>query len=171
LASQCNPEAFDLCADREVLIWHACSAGQPELEMLKEYYMGKFHVITDGTTVAIRAFSLLRMLGFQAFVVFGFDSCFLDDAHHAYAQPENDIDVRIPVWLRPQGRDDLAQRFICAPWMMKQAEDFMKLIHDKGEMFKLDVRGEGLIAAILRIAAELGSVVMPETETSLTQQE
>lgn len=165
LAAQCHPDAFELCADREVILWHACSAGQTELDILKEYYLDNLFVVTGGTTVAIRAISLLRMLGFQTFDIFGLDSCWMDDVHHAYPQTENDVDVRIPVWLRPKGRDDLSQKFICSPWMMKQAEDFMQLIHDRGNTFRLNVRGDGLISAIMRIAAELGSVVMPEVET------
>ena len=162
LASQCHATAFDLCIEREVLIWHACSAGQPELDMLKEFYLDKFYVVTSGTTVAIRAISLMRMLGFQSFDIFGLDSCLMDGAHHAYEQKENDKYAKLPVWVRPQGRDDLAQRFICSPWMMKQSQDWMDLIRDKGDTFRVNVRGDGLIATIMRIAAKLGSVVMTE---------
>jgi hypothetical protein len=39
----------------------------------------------------LRAFPLLRMLGYTQFHVFGFDSCVQEDGtHHAYPQPEND---------------------------------------------------------------------------------
>ncbi len=165
LAAQCHPTAFDLCRDRDVTIWHACSAGEVELDLLRNFYdEEKFYPITLGTTVAIRAISLLRMLGFQSFDIFGLDSCWTDSEHHAYAQEENDHDQRVSVWLRPEGRDDLARRFECAPWMMKQHDDFLELIRQRGDLFRLNVRGDGLIATTMRIAAELGSIVSPECE-------
>jgi hypothetical protein len=164
LGSQCHGDAFELCRDRDVTIWHACSAGEPELELLNAFYFNRCYPITLGTTVAIRAISLLRMFGFQSFEIFGLDSCWFEDAHHAYDQPENSKDKKIPVWLRPEGRDDLAERFICSPWQMKQSADFQQLIRERGDKFRLNVHGDGLIAAIMRIASELGSLVTPEEE-------
>lgn len=164
LASQCHPDAFDMCKDRNVTIWHCCSGGNEEYEMLKRYYFDRTFPIGDGTTVAIKAIGLLCMLGFQSFDIFGLDSCWLDDAHHSYHQAENDRDGRIAVWLRPEGRDDLACQFECAPWMMQQAKDFQTLVHDHGNKFRLNVRGDGLIAATMRLSALLGSTVAPEKE-------
>lgn len=154
LASECHPSTFDVCRGRDILLWHACSAGDAGYEVLKEYYFGRVHPVTLGTTVGIRAISLLRLLGFQLIDIFGLDSCWLDDAHHAYPQPEN-TDLRIPVWLRPQDRDDKASRFECAPWHMKQFEDFLQLIRERGDMFQLSVRGPGLIATALRTGFEI----------------
>jgi hypothetical protein len=155
LASQCHARAFDLCADRETYIWHACSAGEPELEMLKEFYFGRTYPVTGGTTVGIRAILLMRMLGFASMELFGFDSCWLNGANHAYEQPENARDGRIVVWLRPDGRDDKAAQFECAPWHVKQAQDFMELVRAHGDHFRLNVHGAGLIATMLRTGAEL----------------
>lgn len=153
LASQCHPRAFDICRDREVTIWHACSAGQAELDMLNQFYGDDYYPVTLGTTVAIRAISLLRMLGFQSFDIFGLDSCWFDDRHHAYAQPENDDDRRISVWAKDSKDDPDARQFICAPWMAKQADDFMQLVRERGDKFRLNVRGDGLIATIMQKAA------------------
>jgi hypothetical protein len=164
LASQCHPKVFELCADRDVTIWHACSACEPELELLNAFYFKHCFPITTGTTVAIRAIALMRMLGFQSFDIYGLDSCWLDGAHHTYSQPENNRDNRYATWLRPEGRDDLACRFECAPWHMKQAEDFEELMREYGHLFRLNVRGNGLIAAMMRIAGELGSIPKPESE-------
>jgi len=164
LASQCHGDAFDLCRDRDVTVWHACSGGPAELDLINAYYFKRCYPVTLGTTVAIRAISLLRMLGFQSFEIFGLDSCWMDGEHHSYNQIENDKDGRIPVWLRPEGRDDLARRFVCSPWMMKQSSDFQQLIRERGNSFRLNVHGDGLIAAIMRISAQLGSMVIPEEE-------
>ena len=147
------------------MIWHCCSAGQPEADLLSEYYFKRFNPITLGTTVAIRSIQLMRLLGFKSFDIYGLDSCWLDEEHHSYDQPENDKDKRFITWLRPEGREDLWCHFTCAPWMMRQAHDFQNLVGEKGNEFRLNVRGNGLIAAILRISAELGSTpitVVPE---------
>jgi hypothetical protein len=160
LASQCHPRAFDNCEGRDVVIWHTLSGGEDELAFLREYYFERFHPVEIGTTVAIRAISLLRMLGFLRIEIFGLDSCWLDDRHHAYPQRENDRDQRIPITLRPaskdgQYRDDLARRFICAPWHVRQAEDFMRLTQERGNMLQLKVHGPGLIAAMIETGAQL----------------
>lgn len=169
MASQCHPDAFDLVEDREVLIWHALGSGSDkEVALLDEYYFQQktddlpedrkkprrhYHPITLGTTVGIRSISLLRMLGFQRIDIFGLDSCWMGDKHHAYAQKENDIDNRISVWLRPN--HEIAHHFICAPWHVKQADDFKTLLRERGDFFQLSVRGKGLLATMMRTGAEL----------------
>ena len=154
LASQCHPMLFDMCKDRETYIWHACSGGDEEYDLLKEYYFKRVFPVEGGTTVGIRTIFMLRMLGFTKIEIFGLDSCWLGDRHHAFEQPEND-DKRHMVWLSPDGRDDKAEKFWCANWHMKQAQDFQELIKKRGDMFELRVHGDGLIAAILRIGAEI----------------
>ncbi len=156
LASQCHPGAFDKCRDRDIYIWHCCSGGELEYTMLKDYYFGRTFPIGLGTTVSIKAIQLMNLLGFRSFDIFGLDSCWLDNDHHGYPQAENDKDGYIPVWLSPDDRPDLAEKFYCAPWMMRQAVDFQNLIREQGDKFRLNVRGDGLIAAILRISATLG---------------
>lgn len=155
LAAQCHPKAFELCRDREVFIWHACSGGDVEHEILKKYYFDRVHPITLGTTAGVRAISVMRMLGFTRMEIFGLDSCWLGDEHHSYPQKENEKDLRIPVWLNPEGRADKALRFECAPWHMKQAEDFQNLVKERGNMFQLNVHGRGLISAIMRTGAAI----------------
>jgi 6-hydroxymethylpterin diphosphokinase MptE-like len=164
LASQCHPATFAAARGRDVILWHALSTGDDELAMLDRYYGKKGEgeqtvrnhwPVTFGTTVGLRAISLLRMLGYKRFEIFGLDSCWLDLAHHGYAQPENDGEDRFNVWTRPEGRDDLAQRFICSPWQAKQADDFLQLIKERGELFQLFVHGPGLIATMIRTGAEL----------------
>lgn len=169
LAAQCHSDAFDYCRDRDVTIWHCCSAGEVEADMLSAYYFKRFNPVPLGTTVAIKAIQVLRMLGFKSFDIFGLDSCWMDDEHHGYRQTENDHDKRFITWLRPEGREDLWCNFTCAPWMMRQAQDFQDLVAKQGDEFRIHVRGNGLIAAILRISAELGSTpitILPPEETS-----
>lgn len=162
LASQCHPDAFELCKDRDVTIFHCCSSGEDEHMMLREFYFNRLFPIPIGTTVAIKGLQVLNMIGFKRFDCFGFDSCWMGDKHHSYSQPENDRDKYMPVWITPPEDHSLAEKFWCAPWMMRQAVDFQKLVHDCGDDYEICVRGEGLIAATLRLAAQ--SVGMPTIE-------
>lgn len=155
LAAQCHPRVFDICKDRRTYIWHGVSAGEDEIELLKAYYWERFFPIDVGTTVGIRAFSVLRLMGFKKFHVFGLDSCWMGDAHHAYEQAENNGENLIQVWLRPQGRDDKVESFLCSVWQAKQAEDFLQLVKLRGSLFEMQIHGEGLIARMVRTAAEL----------------
>ena len=164
LASQCHPATFEAACGREVVIWHALSTGDDELALLEKYYGKKgegeqtwrnFWPITFGTTVGIRAISLLRMLGFRRFEIFGLDSCWFKDQHHAYQQAENDGEDVFNVWARPEGHDHLAQCFKCSAWQAKQADDFLQLIRERGDLFHLNVHGPGLIATMVRTGAEL----------------
>lgn len=155
LASQCHPKAFEFCQDRKVTIWHGMSAGEKEEALLNEFYFKRYHPVTLGTTVAMRAISLMRMLGFMRLEIFGLDSCWIGEEHHAYRQDENNKERKMSVWLRPQNRDDKAQRFICSPWMAKQAEDLLQLVKERGNMFELNVHGPGLIATMIRTGADI----------------
>jgi Protein of unknown function DUF115 len=157
LASQVHPTAFEMCRDREVTIFHVLSTGEDEL-MLKEYYFDHLSPVTMGTTVAIRVLSLLRMLGFVKFEIFGLDSCLLPDpvigglAHHAYNQKENEGEPVVPIWLKTEGQEP--KRFLCTPWMAKQAQDFIELPQERGELFLCNVHGPGLIAAMIEMGAK-----------------
>lgn len=156
LGSECHPRVFEICRDRTITLWHPLNAGEKSLEVLEKFYFDRKNCfpVTLGTTVTIRAISVLRMLGFTRFDIFGLDSCYLDGAHHAYAQPENDREDVREVWLRPEGRDDLAQRFTCSIWQAKQFEDFLELLKERSNLFQLNVRGPGLIATAMRIGID-----------------
>jgi hypothetical protein len=159
LAGQCHPKAFEVCKDRDLYIWHACGC-EGEEALLREFYFGNFYAVDIGVTAGIRAITLLRMLGFCSMEIFGLDSCWFGDEHHAYEQTENDKDRRLKAYLRPRGRDaeyrdDKAKMFWCSGWHIKQAHTFLDLIRKRGDMFRLSIHGDGLLAAIMQAGAEL----------------
>lgn len=161
LASQCHPSVWDAVDGREhVGIWHAVAPESTEPKsdigkVLSAYYGGNWHGVAGGTTVTTRAIGLLRMMGYLRFDLFGVDSCFMGPAHHAYPQGENDQDRRVRVTVTPTGSDTPGRDFWCAPWHLKQAEDFAQIVRVLGDKFLLNVHGDGLIAYMLRSSAEV----------------
>ena len=153
LASQSSPEMFDVVDGRDVFIFHALSYESVETPILDEFYMKAYTPVTGGSTVTVRALSLLRMLGFLRMDVFGFDSCWMGRKHHAYRQELNDADKRIRVVMRVGDADD--RTFWCAPWHVKQLDDFKMWVKERGHLCDLHVHGDGLIAHTMKTGARL----------------
>jgi hypothetical protein len=166
LASQCHPEMWAAVDGRpDVWIWHAVSEENAWREVLDAYYCGKWQSIVGGVTVGTRALTLLRTLGYLRMDLFGFDSCWMDQAHHAYEQLENSNDKRLPVDMYPTGHPELSRRFWCAPWHLKQFEDFLQLIRVNGHHFLLNVHGDGLLAYAMTSMAQVEWSVGAAAET------
>lgn len=156
LASQCHPDVWAAVAGREhVAIWHSVDATGPRADILDAYYLKQWQGISGGTTVVTRAIGLLRTLGYLRFDLFGVDSCWLEGQHHAFDQPENEADRRMPFTVHPTGEPDKARTFWCAPWHVKQFEDFLQFIRMAGQHFALSVHGDGLIAYAMQASAGL----------------
>lgn len=144
ISSQVHPKVLEGLPQERTYLWH-----QPT-EYLREILNAKYPVwyqIPGGSTVMLRAIPLLRLLGFKKFHLFGFDSCLFESAHHAYSQPENDKDPAIDCFV--EGR-----KFLCHPWMVSQAQEFMALVKFMGNEIDLEVYGDGLIAHIIKSGAE-----------------
>lgn len=151
IASQCDPSVFEMLPHDRTFFWHATGSAKA-VDVVDEHYP-EYIIPGGGSTVTLRTICLMRILGFRKMHIYGFDSCCVDGEHHAYSQPENDYKVRnIP--LTVGGRT-----FDCQPWMVYQAEDFVDMVKTIGDEFELDVKGDGLIAHILKTGAE-----MPATE-------
>lgn len=159
-ASQCHALVFDALRGRpEVFIFHAVTNDGIHAAILSDYYgAGHWYPVVGGTTIATRAIGLLRGGGFLRFDLFGIDSCWLEDRHHAFAQPENEADIRITTTAAPSGCPELARTFHCAPWHVKQLEDFLQVMRVNGGSFQLAVHGPGLLAHALESLAIAGDV-------------
>lgn len=147
VASQAHPDVFDVLKGADVYLFH-CNSTKEERDVLNEYYGDDYYTVVGGSTVTLRAIPLMRMLGFTRMELYGFDSCMMDDKHHAYPQSENDTkDIGVVV---VDGRE-----FVVATWMHSQAKEFIDIIKKMGDMFELEVHGDGLIAHILKTGAKL----------------
>lgn len=152
LASQCHPTVFEGMPKDRTYIWHVGSNDGDISDLLDELYEIWFPC-PGGSTVTLRGLCLLRMLGFHKIHMYGFDSCHIDGAHHAYEQPENNYgsDKTIPVSVG-------GKVFACDPWMYCQAKEWMEMVRMFGDEIDLDVKGDGLIAHIIKTGATLSAL-------------
>lgn len=157
VASQCHPSTWDAVNDgrEHVFIWHAATGEGPHADLLNAFYFGHWHGIPGGTTVAMRALALLRTMGYVRFDLFGVDSCWSGQKHHAFAQAQNDGDQRLPFDAWPSGHPERRRRFMVSPAHLKQLEDFLQLIRIAGDQFLMNIHGDGLLAFAIREAAEI----------------
>jgi hypothetical protein len=152
IASQCDPDLVKSIPREQITLWH-CGSAEAIKEAVAEFteQTGKEHEVYPvygGMTVMLRAFQLLLMLGFSRYAVYGFDSCLIDDKHHGYAQPENDGNEVIRVKCGDR-------EFKCEGWMVTQAHEYVELQSMISEFVEMDIKGDGLIAHIIKTGAEL----------------
>lgn len=138
-ASQCDPRVLSRAAERLVL-WH------PAIDGISEIISKTIDrtLIGGGTTCGMKAVVLAWILGYREIHLYGFDSSYRGNEHHAYPQSLNDQDRILDVNFN--GVD-----YKCAPWMIQQAEDFQTFapqLMDQG--VALAVHGSGLIPHIAR---------------------
>lgn len=149
IASQCHPELFDKLPDDRTFVYQ-CNLDQGSVDICNEV-LGTMYEdwfpVPGGSTVMLRCLPALFMLGFRDVEVYGFDSCFMDEEHHAFDQPENDV---------PQKHKDRVgfvtiegKRFAVEPWMLCQANEFVNCKQLLLRDMDLKVHGSGLIAHCL----------------------
>jgi uncharacterized Rossmann fold enzyme len=136
VGSQCDPSLFNLLDGQDVILWHPNSDG------VAETLAGEtrpVHLIGGGSTVGLCAIVLAYALGYRKIHLYGFDSSYREDTHHAYMQNLNDADFIVDVLAGDR-------KFRAAPWMVQQAEEFCSLatyLADEG--CTITVAGDGLL--------------------------
>lgn len=158
IASQCHPATLAGVPKERTMLWHAGISDKNQA-LMKALGL-PYYPIVGGTTVVLRAFALMRMLGYSSFHVFGFDSCVMEDGtHHAYAQPENDDEPVVPVTCG-------ARLFRCTPWQLTQASNYRELVAILGDAIQMHVYGDGLISHMITTGAEFAAAAAAEQPSS-----
>ena len=147
IASQCHPDCFDTLEtftepDQRTFIWHAVNSAD-ELSEIMDAHKEPWVRVCGGSTIALRSLQLLKVLGYHKFHMFGFDSCYLDDKHHAYAQPRADKFRTAKIVCNER-------EFTVAGWMIQQALEFIRFTKVMGHEMDLVVHGNGMIAHMIR---------------------
>ena len=141
VAAQCHPDVFDALSKHRVMMWVADAPGMRELadETAKPIVL-----VGGGSTVGLKALMLAHLWGYRDMRLFGYDSSYAGDAHHAYPQPLNDGEQVHEISY-------CGRHFMAARWMVAQAEDFMgdaQLLMRSGT--RLTVHGDGLLPHMFR---------------------
>lgn len=165
LASQCHPSVFDAAPPDQTVLFH--SVINPKLAEFIDVARGDadWFPVPGGSTAMLRIPALFRMLGFWRFHVYGFDSCLMDGAHHAYSQPENDNERSFPVTCSSKDGGG-SKTFWCTVWMASQAREFIDVVRMMGDEIQMEVYGNGLIAHIIRTGADAVDLEEAEAQPS-----
>ncbi len=166
LSPQCHPSVFDACEGRDVTMFHIMTFQEIEYAILYSHYGDNFKCVPGGSTVGLRAISLAHMLGFRLMHLFGFDSCYAPDGrHHAYEQKWNDGEGSTDMYARLKtsaGTDNVMQ-FRCSSWQAHQVEQFFSFLKTNGDRLKVNIHGDGLLAAMMRTGANINLQNVKET--------
>lgn len=134
IASRCHPEVFAALGGCDVTLWHDSSvrALVPESKL----------IIGGGTTVGVKAMAAAFALGFRRIHLFGFDSSYRSDEHHAYPQALNDGEETYEVTVGNR-------IFRAAGWMLGQVKNFGHIAPMlAAEGCEITVHGDGLLPAV-----------------------
>jgi 6-hydroxymethylpterin diphosphokinase MptE-like len=152
IASQCHPSVLEGLPKDRTYLWHTSAEMIDDLLKARYDDANPAFPVPGGSTVLLRAIPLLRMLGFAKFHLFGCDSCLANVGgtlmHHGYKQPENDGVAVIPTMVA-------GRVFYCHPWMISQGKEIQDLVKVLGDEIELEIYGDGMLAHMLRAAAEV----------------
>lgn len=157
VSSQCHPKMFEHLHGYSVSLFHLVFNGNKAYKGYDVPFM-----IGGGTTTGLRAISLLYVMGFRRFELYGYDSCLIDGRLRVGTawkrDNENPAILKVKVGERT---------FFCNPGMAAQAQEFQKLWKDYAmpDIF-VQAYGHGLIAAILRererLSRKIPKVAIPD---------
>lgn len=144
LASQCHPMLFDAAEeyDLDVMLWHANSPGM--VELLGEEKDRPVHLLGGGTTVGMNAMVMAFAGGYRKLHLYGMDSSYREERHHAYAQNLNDGDRIIDALYGDRA-------FRVTGWMAQQVNDFQDLVPGLvADGCVITVAGDGLLPTVAK---------------------
>ena len=104
-----------------------------------------------GSTSGMLALCVAYCEGFRDIRLFGFDSSYRDESGHAYAETFNKGEPVGEYWCA-------GQRFLAAPWMALQVEDFQRIAADLANNdAAVTVYGDGLLPTAAKVLGDPNS--------------
>jgi hypothetical protein len=159
IAAQCHPDVFDALLGDDVVLYLTTLPYAKELTA----HINKLKHLVAGNvgTVGIKALCLGYALGYRHFVLYGYDSSYRDDQHHAFPQSLNDNANTLDVWINKDGK-----AYKTTPTLAHQATEFCQLA---GAMVRhygctIDLRCEGLLPDMVRASNERGEIPLEVRE-------
>lgn len=137
----------------DVTLWHSYADGIQEIikdDPRETVYVG------GGSSVGLKAIVIAFLLGYRKIHIYGMDSSYDGDTHHAYSQPLNDNEKVIEVTCNDK-------QYKVAPWMVTQVDEFKDLaglLVSHG--CELIVHGYGLLPDVAHSMSVVPEIVWPE---------
>jgi hypothetical protein len=132
IGSRAHPDCFDLLENHDVKIWH-CDGP------IERDNFGLSDLVFGGPSVGLHSINLLAALGYRHFDLYGYDSCYaVDGADHASPQDWGPDEA-------PRVFTVGDKSFLCSPWMVAQAQEFLKLAEDNRKTYSVHVRSPGML--------------------------
>lgn len=142
IASQCDPCVFDALEGHRVDLVHVNTEGV--YEYLESEKARPVHLLGGFTTAGMLALVLAKLKGYRHIYLFGMDSSYAEDKHHAYKQESNDGENVITATIHEK-------KYKAAPWMCQQVRDFQDLARKFAqENVVIEVCGPGLLHAMAK---------------------
>lgn len=139
-ASQCHPDVI-AATPAPLTLWNCLIQ-----DIVEDFEDRDMFWVGAGTSVGLRSIFLLYCLGYRTFHLYGYDSSYLEDHGHAYAQTLNEAEKTLTV-------TSYGRMFKAAPWMVTQAEEFLHVMeHLTGKGCTFTIHGDGLLQHMAREA-------------------
>jgi uncharacterized Rossmann fold enzyme len=118
IAAICHPSVFEALKGKNVTLWHPHQGNEGE-QACMEAERKEGVLLPGGGTVGLRAMFLAHALGFRKLHLYGMDSSYRDNDHHAYEQALNDGET-----VKEMKMEQSDRIYRCSVWMMRQADEF-----------------------------------------------
>ena len=133
LASQCHPALFDHIGNPT--LFHIALVDWEQYVPRETRAM----VLGGGHSVGLFAMTLAYVLGFRKMHLYGYDSSYQEDSHHAYEQKSNDEDAVIEAYVN-------GRTFKTTSWMVAQVNEFQELSGQLSQIgCTITTHGQGLL--------------------------
>lgn len=157
MASQCSPDTLADLPKKKTYLWQV-NISQHSIPLIEELW-GEMYKdwcpCPGGSTVLMRVLPQLQQMGYRKIHIFGADSCLMDEEHHAYSQPENDVHPGSVIELTPRIPGVESRTFRVHPWMLGQVKEFMDMRETLLRHLDMTVYGDGLIAYLIEHNANI----------------
>lgn len=115
IASQCHPDVFRATEGCNVVLYHT--------DACRDYVPIDTTLVGGGSTVGLKAMAGAYMLGYKHICLFGMDSCYSGDDHHAFPQSMNDGETVLEPVIG-------GKKFRASAWMVQQAIEFQHMANE-----------------------------------------
>lgn len=157
IAAQCHPDVFDSLDGYDT---HLYLTVMPDtLELVSHIDKPKVQIAGTVGTVGIKALSLAYALGYRELHLYGYDSSYADDEHHAFRQTLNDHANTLEVYLN-------GKKYITTPTLAQQASEFCSLVSGmvRHYGFDIELHCNGLLPDVVAFSNKLGEIPLEERE-------